>query len=271
MGGIAERRYWDVWDHVEPLAGESEDDDRRAGPRRTAQVRAASEDQRCAGRCLPVGWHRLEHERRAVLRRRARTGARRFPLATTATTTSYPTNCTTRARWRPQVGADHHETRSRADDVVDFLPEMVASAGRANRRSGLCAASTTSPNSRATMASSCARSVKAPMSCSSAIRAGLPRSSAAVERLAGSEFGQTARRCRSVGARLRPDRPPRVAAARCPHEPLFWSGAEAFTRRRKAPLAVAAPPPGPARLHFLRSDGSRSANAFANALRNNRT
>ena len=62
---------------------------RDAAPRRAAHRREVPQGERRARRRLPLGRHRLQHQRRALLRRRGRSRSRPSPSATRASTRRY--------------------------------------------------------------------------------------------------------------------------------------------------------------------------------------
>ena len=124
-GAIREQRYWDRLGHAEPLDRRARERDRRAGPRRAADLGAAPQGQRRPGRRLPLRRHRLEHERRALLRGRATSRSRRSRSATRASTRATRTSSTTRGRWPSASAPSTTSGCSRVDDLLDFLPTMV--------------------------------------------------------------------------------------------------------------------------------------------------
>ncbi len=211
--------------------------DRRARARRAAHVRAAAQGQRRAGRRVPLRRHRLEHERRAVLRGRGAARSRRSRSATTATTTSTRTSCTTRARWRERVGAEHHEMQALTqDDLIDFLPRDGASCRTSRSPTRSACPSTTCRSSRASNGVIVARSARAPTSCSGATRPGRRCSD-----LQRSTTLPVPASFKALGRRSAVAPPARSSVAeveflraRRAGQPMFWGGAEAFTERRSS-------------------------------------
>ena len=95
-----EERYWDVWDHVSPAARRFRGRDRAPGARGAAHRGAPAQGQRRPRRRLPLGRHRLEHQRRAVLRGRSARRCGPSRSATRANTTATTTSWTSRGGWR---------------------------------------------------------------------------------------------------------------------------------------------------------------------------
>ena len=67
MAQSREQRWWDVWDHTDPLDRRGRGGDRGAGAGRAPNGRSVPQGQRRPGRRLPLRRHRLEHQRGALL------------------------------------------------------------------------------------------------------------------------------------------------------------------------------------------------------------
>ena len=136
-GAIREQRYWDAWDDVDAARRRLRRRDRRARARRAADVGQAAQGQRRAGRRVPLRRHRLEHERRALLRGRGRARSRRSPSATRASTRATRTSSHYARAMAERVGAEHHERLLTHRRPARLPAADGPAAGRADRRSRL--------------------------------------------------------------------------------------------------------------------------------------
>jgi asparagine synthase (glutamine-hydrolysing) len=122
-GSIVEHRYWDVWDEVAPVgAGEDEIAERVLEELRTAvQLRKVSD--------VPVGVFLsggLDSSTNAALFSEGETSpVKTFSIGYADSYRSYQNEFAYARQMAARVGADHHEYLLRVDDIVDFLPRMV--------------------------------------------------------------------------------------------------------------------------------------------------
>ena len=124
-GEITEQRYWDVWDDVSPLgaAGEDEIAERVLAELRTSvQLRKVSD--------VPVGVFLsggVDSSTNAALFSEGEAGrVKTYSIGYADEYRTYRNELTYARQMAARVGADHHEYLVRASDVIDFLPRMVA-------------------------------------------------------------------------------------------------------------------------------------------------
>jgi asparagine synthase (glutamine-hydrolysing) len=122
--GITERRYWDVWDEVEPLVGASEDD---IAERVLAELRTAVALRKVSD--VPVGVFLsggIDSSTNAALFSEGERGTvKTFSVGYAGTYQTYTNELDYAREMAAQVGADHHEYLIRVEDIVNFLPEMA--------------------------------------------------------------------------------------------------------------------------------------------------
>jgi len=123
-GVIATRRYWDVWDDAAVVAGWSEDEiaARVLGElRRSVSLRKMSD--------VPVGVFLsggLDSSTNAALFSEGEAGpVKTFSIGYAGSYRTYQNELTFARQAAAHVGADHHEYLISEQDVVEFLPEMV--------------------------------------------------------------------------------------------------------------------------------------------------
>jgi asparagine synthase (glutamine-hydrolysing) len=122
-GSIVEHRYWDVWDEVAPVGpGEDEIAERVLDQLRTAvQLRKVSD--------VPVGVFLsggLDSSTNAALFSEGETApVKTFSIGYADSYRSYRSELAYARQMAARVGADHHEYLVRVDDIIDFLPRMV--------------------------------------------------------------------------------------------------------------------------------------------------
>lgn len=123
-GEIAERRYWDVWDHAGPLAETSEDaiaERIRDELRRAVQLRKVSD--------VPVGVFLSggldSSTNTALFSEGEETPVKTFSIGYDEDYGSYKNELHYARRMAREVGAEHHELRLTQDDLIGFLPEMI--------------------------------------------------------------------------------------------------------------------------------------------------
>ncbi|MCU1385399.1 MAG: asparagine synthase (glutamine-hydrolyzing) [Acidobacteria bacterium] len=122
-GGLTERRYWDVWDELQP-AGSSENEiaERVLEELRTA-VRLRKVSDVPVGVFLSGG---LDSSTNAALFSEGESRpVQTFSIGYAGDYASYPSELPYARQMAQRVGADHHEYLITAQDVIDFLPEMV--------------------------------------------------------------------------------------------------------------------------------------------------
>lgn len=123
-GQIEQRRYWDVWDHTEPLLNASEDDiaERLLATLRTAvQLRKVSD--------VPVGVFLsggIDSSTNTALFSEGETGAvKTFSIGYDGQYQSYRNELHYARAVADRFGTEHHERLLSQQDLLDFLPHMV--------------------------------------------------------------------------------------------------------------------------------------------------
>jgi len=123
-GTIREHRYWDVWDHVTPLVGVSEEEiaGRILDELRTAvQLRKVSD--------VPVGVFLsggIDSSTNAALFSEGEGGpVKTFSIGYRGEYDSYSNELHYARQVAEKVGAQYHERLLTQDDLLDFLPRMV--------------------------------------------------------------------------------------------------------------------------------------------------
>jgi asparagine synthase (glutamine-hydrolysing) len=123
-GAIAERRWWDVWDHVTPLTGVSEVE---IAERVLAELRTAVRLRKVSD--VPVGVFLSggidSSTNAALFSEGERRPVRTFSIGYEGDYKSYRNELDWARRMANEVGAEHHELRLTQDDLLDFLPRMV--------------------------------------------------------------------------------------------------------------------------------------------------
>jgi asparagine synthase (glutamine-hydrolysing) len=124
FGELQERRYWDVWDHAAPLEAASEEEiaERLIGELRTAvQLRKVSD--------VPVGVFLSggidSSTNAALFSEGERSAIKTFSVGYTREYASYRNEFQFARMMARQVGAEHHERLLSMKDLVEFLPRMV--------------------------------------------------------------------------------------------------------------------------------------------------
>jgi asparagine synthase (glutamine-hydrolysing) len=123
-GTIAERRYWDVWDDVPAMsqAGEDEIAERVLAELRTS-VRLRKVSDVPVGVFLSGG---LDSSANAALFSEGeQTPVKTFSIGYADSFRSYENELAFARQMASRVGADHHEYLIRVEDIVEFLPRMV--------------------------------------------------------------------------------------------------------------------------------------------------
>ena len=123
-GTIAQRRYWDVWDDAPAIAGAGEDEiaERvRTELRTSVRLRKVSD--------VPVGVFLsggLDSSANAALFSEGeRTPIKTFSIGYAGSYRTYENELVYARQMAERVGADHHEYLISVDDIVSFLPRMV--------------------------------------------------------------------------------------------------------------------------------------------------
>ena len=123
-GSLTERRWWDVWDHVAPLTGASDDDIAERvldGLRTAVDLRKVSD--------VPVGVFLSggvdSSTNAALFSSGERQPIKTFSIGYEGDYRSYPDELRFARRMAAEIGAEHHELRLNQDSVLDFLPRMI--------------------------------------------------------------------------------------------------------------------------------------------------
>lgn len=123
-GWTLEHRYWDVWDHTQPLTGVSEEElaERIRDELRTA-VRLRKVSDVPVGVFLSGG---IDSSTNAALFSAGATGrVKTFTIGYKGQYDSYQNELHYARQMAELVGAEHHELLLDVDDLLDFLPRMV--------------------------------------------------------------------------------------------------------------------------------------------------
>jgi asparagine synthase (glutamine-hydrolysing) len=123
-GSSEERRYWDVWDHTEPLVNCSEEE---IAERLREELRIAVKLRKISdvsvGVFLSGGIDSSVNA--ALFSEGESTPVQTFSIGYDDEYRSYPSELGYARRMAEFVGADHHERLLTQQDLIDFLAEMV--------------------------------------------------------------------------------------------------------------------------------------------------
>ena len=123
-GSIDERRYWDVWDNVEPLEGVSEEE---IAERILDELRASVRLRKMSD--VPVGVFLsggIDSSTNAALFSEGEGSAvRTFSIGYEGEYRSYKNEFDYARLMASRIRSDHHERKLTIDDLIDFLPLMV--------------------------------------------------------------------------------------------------------------------------------------------------
>jgi asparagine synthase (glutamine-hydrolysing) len=123
-GTVHEHRYWDVWDHTEPLSGVSEDE---IAARLLEELRTSVQLRKVSD--VPVGVFLsggIDSSTNAALFSEGESRpVKTFSIGYEGDYESYKNEFPWARRMADLVGADHHELRLTVDDALGFLPTMV--------------------------------------------------------------------------------------------------------------------------------------------------
>jgi asparagine synthase (glutamine-hydrolysing) len=123
-GQVTEQRYWEVWDHTQPLTGVAEDEIARLllDELRTAVMLRKVSD-------VPVGVFLsggIDSSTNAALFSEGETNPiKTFTIGYQGEYQSYQNELHYARQMAAWVGADHHELLLTQDDLLNFLPKMV--------------------------------------------------------------------------------------------------------------------------------------------------
>lgn len=123
-GRMTEHRYWDVWDHTQPLTNASEDE---IAERLLAELRTAVQLRKVSD--VPVGVFLsggIDSSTNAALftegdNQRVKT----FTIGYRDEHSTYPNETAAARAMADRVGADHYEQLLTVDDLTSFLPQMI--------------------------------------------------------------------------------------------------------------------------------------------------
>src|SRR5262245_19726926 len=123
-GTLTKRRYWDVFDEVPRMNGESED---AIAERVLEQLRTAVSLRKVSD--VPVGVFLSggidSSSNAALFSENEPSRVKTFSIGYADSYQSYPDELAYARTMAARVGADHHEYLIRVEDVIDFLPRMV--------------------------------------------------------------------------------------------------------------------------------------------------
>ena len=123
-GSVREKRYWDVWDRVEPLVGVPDDE---IAARLLEELRTSVRLRKLSD--VPVGVFLsggIDSSTNAALFSEGE-GApvKTFSIGYEGDYDTYKNEFGYARQMAELIGADHHERRLTIDDALDFLPQMV--------------------------------------------------------------------------------------------------------------------------------------------------
>ena len=124
-GHLQENRYWDVWDHTEPLTGVSEEEiaERLLSELRTS-VKLRKESDVPVGVFLSGG---IDSSTNAALFSQGNgQPVRTFSIGYDQEYASYPSELRYARKMASMVGAEHHELLLRESDLFDSLPRIIS-------------------------------------------------------------------------------------------------------------------------------------------------
>jgi asparagine synthase (glutamine-hydrolysing) len=123
-GHIQERRYWDVWDHTQPLTNVSEEE---IAERILAELRTAVKLRKISD--VPVGVFLsggIDSSTNAALFSEGDgQPVRTFSIGYDKDYESYPSELPYARRIAQEVGADHHELLLKESDLFESLPKII--------------------------------------------------------------------------------------------------------------------------------------------------
>lgn len=123
-GQVTEQRYWEVWEHTEPLTGVSEEEIAR---RLLDELRTAVKLRKVSD--VPVGVFLsggIDSSTNAALFSEGETQPiKTFSIGYQGEYQSYQNELHYARQMAKLVNADHHELLLTQDDLIDFLPRMV--------------------------------------------------------------------------------------------------------------------------------------------------
>jgi asparagine synthase (glutamine-hydrolysing) len=123
-GRIEQKKYWDVWDHTQPMTGISETE---IAERLLAELRMAVNLRKVSD--VPVGVFLsggIDSSTNAALFSEGETGAvNTFSIGYDGNYGSYQNELHFARAVAERFGAKHHEKLLTIDDLIDFLPRMV--------------------------------------------------------------------------------------------------------------------------------------------------
>jgi asparagine synthase (glutamine-hydrolysing) len=123
-GTTEERRYWEVWDHVTPLAGASDDE---IAERVLAELRTSVQYRKVSD--VPVGVFLsggIDSSTNAALFSEGETRpVRTFSIGYEGDYDTYRNEFHYARLMAERIGAEHHEKKLSQDDLLAFLPTMV--------------------------------------------------------------------------------------------------------------------------------------------------
>ena len=123
-GDVREQRYWDVWDHTNPLTDQT---DQQLAERLLDELRVSVRLRKVSD--VPVGVFLsggLDSSTNAALFSEGEGHpVRTFSIGYDRDYPGYSNELHYARQMAERIGADHHERRLTRDDVVEFLPRMV--------------------------------------------------------------------------------------------------------------------------------------------------
>src|SRR5438445_8490690 len=123
-GAVSTERYWDVWDHTEPLEGVSDDE---IAERLLAELRTSVRLRKVSD--VPVGVFLSggidSSTNAALFTEDEDQPVKTFSIGYKSDYPSYRNEFQYARKIAALVGADHHEPELDVDDLIRFLPRMV--------------------------------------------------------------------------------------------------------------------------------------------------
>lgn len=122
-GSIQENRYWDVWDHTNPLTHLSEEE---IASRLLSELKTAVQLRKVSD--VPVGIFLsggIDSSTNAALFSEGEQQIKTFSIGYQGEYQSYQNELHFAKKMAQEVGAQYHERLLNVDDLLDFLPQMI--------------------------------------------------------------------------------------------------------------------------------------------------
>ena len=123
-GSVKENRYWEPWDHIEPLTGCSDGEvSERVISELRDSVKYRKESDVPVGIFLSGGIDSSTNA--ALFSQDSQNSVKTFSIGYEGEYDSYQNELHYARQVADEIGADYHELKLTVDDLIDFLPKMV--------------------------------------------------------------------------------------------------------------------------------------------------